>query len=264
MISFAVPYYLFVTITLIPLGQCSVQMFATITGGNTSNAPVYTYQWYLDGNPLLHQTDPFITTSLNGNYTLVVTDGVCSGTSNVITISGFLDVTLNVTYDYSSDPPTAIITPTVGGGFILESWRWTSTNGGEFEDSLSPDTEIDSQSGSVFPVPAITVFSNDIYNLAITYQFEEDSQSDSQSQSQSNFCVQYVSAFVTIYPLTLQVTSMPVGLDTKLTVLIEGGVAPFTIQWGNGPTTESIIVTGNNFYGVEVTDTMGVTAFILI
>lgn len=69
-----------VTVNVLPNKPTIAESNMVLTGSTTTTG--VTYQWFLNGNAITGETKPTITLSGNGNYTIQISDGKCTSTSD--------------------------------------------------------------------------------------------------------------------------------------------------------------------------------------
>jgi len=94
----------------------------------TSNAAAGN-QWLLNGNPISGATNQTFTVSAAGNYSVTVTSGSCSATSNPVTVTqSTLDATLTASNANCANPNSGVITINATGGLAPYSYSLDGTN----------------------------------------------------------------------------------------------------------------------------------------
>lgn len=76
------------SIEVLNLTVTTLNPVATVSNNvNLSTGNFTTYQWLFNGNPINNAISQNYTATQNGNYSVIVTSGACSDTSNIITIT---------------------------------------------------------------------------------------------------------------------------------------------------------------------------------
>jgi gliding motility-associated-like protein len=183
-----------------------------------------TYQWSLNGNPIAGATNQNYATDTPGSYTVTVTLGTCSATSNPISLTSF-------TTDLVASGPTTIC--------VGESVDLTATGGDDYSWTLNGNP-IGGSTGS------ITATQGGTYVVTI---------------SNDNGCSANETIEVIISP-TMTATGNVVNAtcgnnNGSINLNISGGTSPFSYAWSNGTTTALNSNLGQGNYTVTITDAAG-------
>jgi|GEM_PF-3753883 len=200
----------------------------------TTAKPEYTYQWFRDSAPINNATTSEVTVSQAGKYTLRITAGTCSFTSNpysVITLPG-ASIAFTTKDNTCSSRPVGAITATVSGGRPPFRYKWS--NGGTFTK--------------------ITNIRGGTYTLTVT---------------DDNGCV-FISNPVTITEppaLEAKVDSIKNASCTSnnkgsIYISAKGGVPPYRYTWSNGATNQNLVEVDGGRYSVIITDANNCFQFI--
>lgn len=121
-----------------PVTPATISATATnVCAGNTSTLSVnnidalLTYQWYVNGNPIIGATGTSYEASTAGNYQVLASNGGCSAYSNGISITVSSPLTVNIISNATScinGGGYAFASP-VGGAAPVSFEGWTGPNG---------------------------------------------------------------------------------------------------------------------------------------
>ncbi len=233
---------------------------ATITGGAGG------YVWYTTGTAsslswtAVESSATKVVRTLNadkgGDYALTIRDANNCRTSASITIAYPLSVSSDITNISCNGGTEGAIFTTVSGGSGEYSYEWTGvdTEGNAVTIAKSDEANI---SNLVAGIYTLTVTDK---NTAIEYASIDDSKNP-------------VETFITKTYTISQPTEMSVSgtvthitcsgdADGQISITVEGGVAPYSYDWGTVINQTTSTVTGVNpgTYTVTVTDGNGCTA----
>ncbi len=191
-----------------------------ITATATGGTAPYNYIWNTAA------TGPVLNNITAGAYSVTVTDGAGGMVVKSVTVGQppLITAAINVSGGCTS---SVTLTAVGGGGKPPYGYYWTTG-----QNSVS-----------------ITVSNNGTYCVTIT---------------DSNNCGAVACTSVSTQPLTLSVTptavTCPGGSDGQVTALPVGGAAPYTYQWSNGGSTQTLNNLPPGLYSVTVTDANGCKA----
>jgi hypothetical protein len=193
------------------IGQSQI-FISTVLGGS----PSYSYQWYLNNNPVSGATNPTwtFTPSLSGSSTvyLNVTDSTSTRKkSNVasVTVNAALSVSISPTSVVMDVGQSKQFTSTVSGGTSPHSYQWY-LNGAPVSGATSASWTFTPSSGSY------NVYLNVTDNVGV--------------RAKSNIASITVNTALSVSILPNSVT-MDVGQSKQFTSTISGGTSPYTYQW---------------------------------
>ncbi len=172
------------------------------------------------------QTGATITGLSGGTYTVTITDANGCTASNSVTITEPSTLMVNVTQNSGtcSNVNQGILVANVTGGTGPFTYSWSNGATTATASNLAPGT----------------------YSVTVT---------------DDNGCTESAFAAVTTFPApTCSVTidaESTLGDNGALTVVVDGGTAPFTYNWSNGANTASITGLAPGTYTVTVTDDNG-------
>ncbi len=239
--------------TLVTMNLGDSQMFASSVSGGTLP---YSYQWYLDGTPVLGATDPTWTFIPNatGSYTvyLNVTDSVgVTAQSNLATVwvNPTLVVSISPTSVVMDVGQSQLFSSSVSGGTSPYSYQWY-LNGAPVSGATSSEwTFTPASSGSY------EVYVNVTDNIGVTAISNVASVTVNPELS------------VSISPISV---AMNLGGSKMFTSSVSNGTPPYTYQWyldnapvsGANASTWAFTPTATGSYTVylNVTDSVSVTA----
>jgi PKD repeat protein len=247
------------TVTIAPtsltidIGQ-SKQFTSTVSGGTLP----YTYQWYLDGNPVSGATNPTwtFTPSSSGSYNVYVnvTDNVgvqAKSNTATVTVNPALSVTISPTLVTMDVGQSQLFTSTVSGGTSPFSYQWY-LNGSPVSGATSPGWTFTPTSPGSYSVYVVVTDSADV---------------DPSAQSPPAQVTVNLPPTVTIAPPSVV---MDVGQSQLFTSTISGGSPPLLLQWylngapvpGANLATWTFTPASAGLYTVylQVTDTVGMQA----
>ena len=121
-----------------PVTPATISATATnVCAGNTSTLSVnnidalLTYQWYVDGNPIIGATGTSYEASTAGNYQVLASNGGCSAYSNGILITISSPLTVNIISNETSciNGGGYAFANAVGGAAPVSFEGWTGPNG---------------------------------------------------------------------------------------------------------------------------------------
>lgn len=172
------------------------------------------------------QTGATITGLSGGTYTVTITDANGCTASNSVTITEPTTLVVNVTQNSGtcSNVNQGILVANVVGGTAPFTYSWSNGATTATASNLAPGT----------------------YSVTVT---------------DANGCTESAFAAVTTFPapscsVTIDQEST-LGDNGALTVVVNGGTAPFTYSWSNGANTASITDLAPGTYTVTVTDDNG-------
>jgi hypothetical protein len=233
----------------ITVGQ-SVQFTALVNGGS----PPYTYQWYVNGNPVSGSTDIYtFDPSSSGTYNVYVAVTDSTGTTknsntSSITVYSAISVSTSASASAITVGQSVQFTALVNGGSPPYTYQWY-VNGNPVSGSTDIYTFNPSSSGT--------------YNVYVAV-------TDSTGATQNSKTVS-----ITVYSAISVSTSAPVkaittGQSIQINASASGGNGQFTYQWyvnGNpvsGATSPTFVFkpSSNGTYSiyVTVTDSTGKTS----
>lgn len=194
----------------------------TVTGGT---AP-YAYNW-TGPNGFTVNTEDLTAITLNGNYTLTVTDA--GGCSKVFSITVILDQVLNATAqvtDASCNGADGSINVTVTGGSGIFGFLWTNS---------AVSQNLNGLSAGIYTV-TVTDFTNGCTaTVASTVQTVSD-------------------IIISGVPTMILCNG---GTNGAIDITTTGSAPPFTFLWSNNATTEDISGLTAGVYTVTVSDVAG-------
>ncbi len=206
-----------------PVGQLS----------GSSDTPGVSYLWTGPNGQTSTEANPAV--DQPGTYTLVVTaPNGCTGTDavEVIELPNDLDALMTaLTQNCEND--TFLVSATVSGGVSPFQYQWST--GATTETILVP--------------------AEDLLTLGLTVT---DANECTAAFPSTNIAIIF-NPPIAVDDVTLVDISAPGATDGSITVLASGGNAPYTYQWSNGATGNSITNLGAGFYTVTVTDAAGCT-----
>ncbi len=199
------------------LGDNTGSAVASASGGT----PPYTYNWSTGA------TTQMITGLSQGGYSVTVTDANgCIAIDNVvITPLSSLDVTVQVNNESCPDANDGTVTAFPADGVPPYTYLWNNGAATQTISGLAPG----------------------IYTVTVT---DAEGCQDTQSaavQGAADFTIEIISANVTICE----------GSNGSAMVNIIEGMGPFSYEWSNGATTQSITNLPGGVYTVTVTDANG-------
>ena len=193
----------------------SGDLYSFVYGGSGT----YTYEWSTG------ETTPDINVSVDGDYTLIVTD------SDGCEVVGFIEVL------YSNDPCNGlsmILTEQPPGSGNIYSSATGGLGGYSYSWSTGQTTQdiVVTNSGSYFCV--VTDYLGCMFEETIDVVLD-------------NPCNQYDAI----------IGETPSGSGILEASILFGGTPPFSYLWSTGETTNVIVAPENGFYGVTITDSEG-------
>ena len=234
----------------ITVGQ-SAQFTASVNGGN----PPYTYQWYLNGNPVSGSTDIYtFNPSSSGTYNVYVAVTDSTGTtknSNPLSITVYSAISVSTSASASAITvgQSAQFTASVNGGNPPYTYQWY-VNGNPVSGSASNTYTFNPSSSGTYNV-----------YVAVT-----DSTGTTQNSNPLSITVYRAISVSTSAP----VTAITTGQSIQINASASGGNGQFTYQWyvnGNqvsGATSPTFVFkpSSNGTYSiyVTVTDSTGKTS----
>ncbi|MFN5182484.1 MAG: T9SS type A sorting domain-containing protein [Bacteroidota bacterium] len=161
-----------------------------------------------------------------GSYSVTVTLGACSSTSNPITVtSTSISISVNIT-NPSCGASNGSITATINGGQTPYNVQWSNGDFGLTADSLAPGQYVVQVTDANGCYSSLTVNLNPSNGPSVT------------STSQNN-------------------VTCNGGSNGSIALNISGGSPPINILWSNGATTPTVSNLTAGVYDVVVTDASG-------
>ena len=192
----------------------SGELYSAVTGGSGT----YTYEWSTG------ETTANINVSVDGNYTLVVTDSDSCVVVGFIAIGNNNDPCLGLAMTLAEQPPgSGNLYSSVTGGTAPYSYSWST---GETTQDI-----VVTNSGSYFCV--VTDDLGCMFTETIEVILDDP-------------CADF----------DVAVGQTPWG-SGNLEAIVYNGTAPFTYNWSTGETTADIIVNSDGAYTLTVTDSEG-------
>lgn len=193
----------------------SGELYSSVTGGSGN----YTYEWSTG------ETTANINVSVNGNYTLIVTDSDGCVVVAFIEVGNNNDPCLGLAMTLAEQPPgSGNLYSSVTGGTAPYSYSWSS---GETTQDI-----VVTSSGSYFCV--VTDDLGCMFTETIEVVLNDP-------------CTQFDAI----------IGETPFGSGVLEAIVLFGGTAPFSYEWSTGETTNVIVAPENGFYEVTITDSEG-------
>lgn len=193
----------------------SGDLYSFVYGGSGT----YTYEWSTG------ETTPNINVSVDGNYTLVVTDSEGCEVVGFIEVGNNNDPCLGLSMILAEQPPgSGNIYSSVTGGTAPYSYNWSS---GETTQDI-----VVTSSGSYFCV--VTDDLGCMFTETIEIILNDP-------------CTQTDAI----------IGETPFGSGILEAIVLFGGTAPLSYLWSTGETTNVIVAPENGFYEVVITDAEG-------
>ncbi len=217
-----------------PLVEISVNPFCdfpvTLTIGNSSSGPNFTYEWYDESNNLIATGDEVEIVEA-GTYTLVVTnlDNGCTSSSSFEVVDptpisltvGLIDPPL------CADECSGSLLAAANGGCGNYEYVWSNNFVGELNENLC---------------------GGESYSVTVT---------------DCNGCTETIDYLMPESPLPLELSYTTIcatsANDGSINLSVMGGVPPYSYFWSNGATIEDVINLAPGDYTVQVTDANGCT-----
>jgi len=197
----------------------------TATAAPTGGTPGYTYAW----SNL--ETTPTITGLLPGSYTVTVTDANGCSAVSIVTVNAY-DCSIDATVDaedascFDANNGTATAVPIAGQAPFTYAWSTNETT------------------------PSISNLAPGIYTVVVT------------DAANCPEAISFTISEPTLVRANATATNMsgPATGDGTATAGPTGGVGPYTFEWSNLETTQTITGLAEGSYTVTVTDDNGCTA----